>query len=181
MSGQRIDRERRLGDQRQRAFAADEQPGQVELAVDEHVVEPVAAAIDEALRPVVVDRACVATDQARRRNGRARASRRRGRRSTRASPLCDWSIDRMAADAVARAVGQHDLQLFDVPPGRAVARPVAAAGVDGHDAAHRGDVAHRGIGAEQPAAAASSGSAIASTTPGCTRTRSPSSATMRRK
>ena len=46
---------RGFGDERERALAADEQPGQVELAVDEDVVELVAAAIDEALRAAVLD------------------------------------------------------------------------------------------------------------------------------
>ena len=40
MHRQRIDRDRGVGDERERPFAADEQLGQVELAVVEHVVEP---------------------------------------------------------------------------------------------------------------------------------------------
>ena len=57
----------------------------------------------------------------------------------------------MAADFEHVAVGEHDLERFDVSAGRAVFPPVAAGRVDRHDASHRGHVAHRRVGAEHQA------------------------------
>ena len=60
---QRIHGKRCFGDQRQRAFAAHEQFGQIELPIYQHVVEPVSAAIDSAAWPAIFDRPLVALDQ----------------------------------------------------------------------------------------------------------------------
>ena len=62
---------------------------------------------------------------------------------------CTVRIHRFSSNFHHRAVGQNDLQTFDVLSSRAVFQPVTSRGIQCDDAAHRRDGAVRGIGPEQ--------------------------------
>ncbi len=63
---QRIDGEGGFGDKGERALASGEQASQVETAVGDDVINLVSATIDKGFRAVLLDRACMTSQQARR-------------------------------------------------------------------------------------------------------------------
>ncbi len=145
MLGQRLRVHGGFGNQRQGPFRTDEHPSQIEMRGREHVGEVIARAIDQALRLVLGDQLGIAADRVGQGADELSAARSRVRCA---------SFERFAADFQHLAVGQHDLQAANVPPGRAIAEPVAAAGIDRDHAAHRGDAGHGRVGPEVPAAGA---------------------------
>ena len=141
--GNRLRAQRRLRDQGQRPFAADQQPGQIELRRLAARRAVITAAVHPGLRLVGSDHGVFALDQL----GQAAndfAAARIG---------IDVRIvgDRMAGRFEHFAIGQHHLHAHDVPAGGAVAEPVAAAVIQGQHAAHRRHAAGRRIGPELPA------------------------------
>ncbi len=94
----------RFGDQGQRSFGADDQLGQIQMTVGQHVGQLVAGAIDQALRLMAIDRRLSRAESIRpvaspagrgataHRNGRPRAARGRlrspGRRPARVAGCC---------------------------------------------------------------------------------------------
>ena len=63
MQRERIDAYRDFGDQAERSFAADEQPGEVQLVIAQDIVEPISAAIYWASRSTIFDCSRVALDE----------------------------------------------------------------------------------------------------------------------
>ena len=142
MLGNRLGPQRRLRRQGERPFAADQQPGQVELAVVQHVVQVISGPIDPRLGLMVADDSRLALDQLGQSLDDLAAPGHR----------IDVRIvgHGMRSGLKGLPVGQHDLQAFDVPPRRAVPEPIAAGIVEGQHAAHRGDAAGRRIRTELP-------------------------------
>lgn len=129
----------RFGDQGQRALGARQQLPQVEVFVAQHASQVIAAAVDEALRLMVADRLRLAREQVDQPPHELAAAR---------GGVRAIVVDRFAADFEHLAVGEHDLQAEHVGSGRAVLKPMAAAGVDRDHAAHRGHAAHGRVGTE---------------------------------
>ena len=131
-----------LGDKGQRPFTADQQAGEVELAIFEHIREMITRSVDPGPRLVGFDDGIFPLDEV----GQAADDFAAARIGVEVGVVGDG----MTGCFKNFAVGQGHLHAHHMAAGRAVAEPVAAAVIEGQHAPHRGDTAGRGVRPELP-------------------------------